>query len=127
MKLHYLIIIDAIYVTEVSFVSLYINYHGLFSLFSSWSIWYMDIIWIWHLSCGILSCCIALTYGVMSRTYGSDLTGTASFIEHNDVGSYLDGYEGRSSYASICMQHHWFDIMLQLHIFMGMKAGVHVH
>ena len=71
--------------------------------------------------------CIALTYGVMSRTYGSDLTGTASFIEHNDAGLYLVGYEGRSSYASICMQHHWFDIMLQLHIFMGMKAGVHVH
>ena len=73
--------------------------------------------------------CIALHYmefGVMPRTYGCDRTGTASFIRHNDAASYLVGYEGRSSYASICI-HHWFGIKVQLHTLMGMKAGVHVH
>jgi len=49
-----------------------------------------------------------------------------SFIGHNDAASYLVGYEGRSSYASICI-HHWFGIKVQLHTLMGMKAGVHVH
>jgi len=38
--------------------------------------------------------CIALAYGVMSRTYGSDRTGTVSFI-----------------------------ITMQLHTLLGMKAG----
>ena len=70
--------------------------------------------------------CIPLAFGVMSRTYGSDRTGTALFIGHNDAASYLVGYEGRSSYASICI-HHWFGIKVQLHTLMGMKAGVHVH
>ena len=72
--------------------------------------------------------CIALHYtafGVMSRTYGCDRTSTSSFIGHNDATSYLVGYEGRSSYASICI-HHWFGIEVQLHT-MGMKAGIHVH
>ena len=44
--------------------------------------------------------------GVLSRTYGCDRTGTTSFIGHNDAASYLVGYEGRSSYASICIYHH---------------------
>jgi len=78
---------------------------------------------LWH--CIILHC-IALAYRVMSRTYGSDRTGTTSFIGHNDAASYLIGYEGRSSYASMFI-HHWFDIEMQLHSLMGMKAGVHVH
>ena len=47
---------------------------------------------IWHLH---YISFIALAYGVMSRTYGSDRTGTASFIRHNDATSYLVGYEGR--------------------------------
>ena len=50
--------------------------------------------------------CIALHYmafGVMSRTYSCDRTGTSSFIGHNDAASYLVGYEGRSSYAFICI------------------------
>ena len=67
--------------------------------------------------------CTALAYGVMSWTYGSDRTGTALFIGHNDAASYLVGYEGRSSYASMCI-HYWFGIEMQLHTLMGMKAGV---
>ena len=47
---------------------------------------------IWHLHCISF---IALAYGVMSRTYGSDRTGTTLFIGHNDAASYLVGYEGR--------------------------------
>ena len=47
---------------------------------------------IWHLHCISF---IALAYGVMSRTYGSDRTGTTSFIGHNDAASYLVEYEGR--------------------------------
>jgi len=61
----------------------------------------------------------------MSRTYGSDCTGTISFIGHNDAASYHVGYEGRSSYAFMCI-HHWFGIEMQLHT-LGMKTGVHVH
>ena len=123
--------IDTIYVTEAPLVSLYINYHGLFSFpimvhgIWIWSIRYLDIIWIWHLSCGSASYCIALAYGVMSWTYGSNCTGTTSFIGHNDAASYL-GYEGRSSYASMCI-HYWFGIEMQLRTLMGMKAGDHVH
>ena len=104
-------------------------------LFPSWSTWHLDmeymvfgyyldmafILW----QCIILHC-IALAYGVMSWTYGSDRTGTTSFIGHNDAASYLAGYEGRSSYASMYI-HHWFGIEMQLHTLMGMKAGVHMH
>ena len=36
-----------------------------------------------------------MTFGVMSRTYGCDRTGTVSFIGHNDATSYLVEYEGR--------------------------------
>jgi len=49
-------------------------------------------VFIWHLQCISV---IAVAYGVMSRTYSSDRTGTASFIGHNDAASYLVGYEGR--------------------------------
>ena len=119
--------IDAIYITEAPLVSLYINYHGLFSFsimeYMVFGYWVYGI-WIWHLSYGSASCCIALAYGVMSWIYGSDRTSTPSFIGHNDAASYL-GYEGRSSYASMCI-HHWFGIEMQLHT-LGMKTGVHVH
>ena len=54
-------------------------------------IW-LTFFFIWHLHCISF---IALAYGVMSRTYGSDRTGTTSFIGHNDAASYLVGYEGR--------------------------------
>jgi len=104
-----------------------------YSLFSSWSTWHLDMKYmvlryyldmasiLWHC---IMLHCIALAYGVMSWTYGSDRTGTASFIGHNDAASYL-GYEGSSSYASMCI-HHWFGIEMQLHT-LGMKIKVHVH
>ena len=46
--------------------------------------------------------CTALAYGVMSWTYGSDRTGTASFIGHNDAASYLDWYESKF----ICIHMH---------------------
>ena len=129
VRLHYLIMIDTIYVTEAPLVSLYINCHGLFSFsimeYMVFGYWVYGIR-ICHLSYGSASCCIALAYGVMSWTYGSDRTGTTSFIGHNVAASYLVGYEGRSSYASMFI-HHWFDIEMQLHSLMGMKAGVHVH
>ena len=49
------------------------------------------------------------------------------FIGHEGiVYRYLVGYEGRSSYASVCI-HHWFGIEMQLHTLLGMKAGVHLH
>ena len=73
--------------------------------------------------------CIALhfvAFGVMSRIYGCDRTGRTSFIGYNDAASYLVGYEGRSSYASICI-HHWFGIQMQLDTLLGTKAGVHLH
>jgi len=45
-----------------------------------------------------------MTFGVMSRSYGCDHTGTTSFI---DAASYLVGYEGSSSCAFICISV-WF-------------------
>ena len=95
-------------------------------VYGFWSVWYLDCFFLetayvlWHY---ITLHCMA--FGVMSRTYGCDRTGTTSFIGHNDVASYIVGYEGRSSYASICI-HHWFGIEVQLRT-MGMKAGIHVH
>ena len=86
-----------------------------------WRYIWFAFFFIWQLHCISF---IALAYGVMLRTYGSDRTGTASFIGHNDAASYL-GYEGRSSYASMCI-HHWFGIEMQLHT-LGMKIKVHVH
>jgi len=82
------------------------------------------------MSFGIASHCIALhcmASGVLSRTYDCDRTGTTSFIGHNDAASYFVGYEGRSSYASICIYHHWFGITIELHTLMGMKAGEHMY
>ena len=56
---------------------------------------------------------IALAYGVMSWTYGSNRTGTTSFIRHNDAASYLVGYEGRRH--DICNAYAlWFWIMTYL-------------
>jgi len=43
-----------------------------------------------------------MAFGVMSRTYGCDRTGIASFIGNNDAASYLVGYEGRRAYVLIC-------------------------
>ena len=100
-----------------------------YGVFGIWILFNFDMTFIlWH--CIILHC-IALAYGVMSRTYGSEIWHlscgiTVSFIGHNDAVSFLIGYEGRSSYTSMCI-HHWFGIEMQLHILMGMKAGVHVH
>ena len=54
-------------------------------------IW-LTFFFIWHLHCISF---IALAYGVMSRIYGSDRTGTTSFIGHNNAASYLVGSKGR--------------------------------
>jgi len=83
-----------------------INYQRLFSFFFNmeYLVFEFGVYDIWLLE--IMLHCIALHYmafGVMSRTYGCDRTGTASFIGHNDAASYLVGYEGRSSYVSICI------------------------
>jgi len=67
----------------------------MFILYQERCLWryiWFTFFFIWHLHCISF---IALAYGVMSRTYGSDRTGTASFIGHNDAASYLVGYEGR--------------------------------
>jgi len=107
-----------------------------YSLFPSWEYMlfehgvygYLYIIWygIYLVVLHHVAFWFALEFGVMSRTYGSDRTGTALFIGHNDAASYLVGYEGRSSYASMCI-HYWFGIEMQLRTLMGMKAGDHVH
>ena len=61
---YYLIMIDTIYITEAPLVSLYINYHGLFSFLIMvhgiwiWSVRYLDMASIlWHY---IMLHCIAL-------------------------------------------------------------------
>ena len=108
-----------------------INYHGLFSSsVMECRVFKFGVydIWLWR-SCCIALHCIALPYmafGVMSRTYGCDRTGTTSIIGHNDAASYLVGYEDRSSYSSICI-HYLFGMETQLHTLMGMKVGVHLH
>jgi len=102
-------------------------------VYGFWSVWYLDCFFLetayvlWH--CITLHCIAwhGMAFGVMSRTYGCDRTGTTSFIGHNDAASYLVGYEGRSSYASICIYHHWFGITIELHTLMGMKAGEHMY
>ena len=119
----------ALFILQKHRLYLSINYHGLlsFSIMEYMAFGYgVYVIWMWHLSHGIASCCIALASGVMSWTYDSDRTGTTLFIGHNDAASYLAGYEGRSSYASMYI-HHWFGIEMQLHTLMGMKVGVLVH
>jgi len=47
-------------------------------------------------------------------------------VQHRLLGITMQGYEGRSSYASMCI-HYWFGIEMQLRTLMGMKAGDHVH
>ena len=75
------------------YVSLYFCYRGLFSVqHGVCGIWILEMAFIlWH--CITLHC---MAFGVMSRTYGCDRTGTASFIGYNDAASYLVGCEGRS-------------------------------
>ena len=98
--------IDTIYITEAPLVSLYINYHGLFSFLIMvhgiwiWSVRYLDIIWIWHLSYGITSCCIALHYMAF---------GVISMV------------------ATVPVHNRFLGIMMQFYILLGMKAGVHMH
>ena len=63
-------------------------------VYGFWSVWHLD-----YFSFGDGICPLALhhialhgmTFGVMSRTYGCDRTGTVSFIGHNDAASYLVG------------------------------------
>jgi len=45
----------------------------------------------------------SLAYGVMSLLASCDRTGIASFIGHNDMASYLVGYEGRRHGICICI------------------------
>jgi len=103
-----------------------INYQGLFSSFiMEHMVFEFGVydIWLWRSHCIALHCTTShyMAFGVMSRTYGCDRTGTKSFIGHNDAASYLVGYEGRSSFASICI-HHWFGIVMQLHTMMGYEG-----
>jgi len=111
-------------------------HHGVRGIWI-WSIWYLDIIWIWYLSYGIASCCIALhCIGIMSyvvnlwfRPYRYNIVYWAqrcsfipcwvwrqeficihmhtSLVWHRDAVSYLNGYEGRSSCAYTCF-FVWF-------------------
>ena len=61
---------------------------------------------IWHLHCISF---IALAYGVISQTYGSDRTGTTSFIGHNDAASYLVGYmAGDMALHCTCIALHLY-------------------
>ena len=75
----------------------------------------MEIYVVYHFSLWHMHCIqfIALTYGVMSWIYGSDRTGTTSFIGCNDAASYLVGYEGRRH--DICIAYAlWFWIKAYL-------------
>ena len=136
VRLYYLIMIGANYVTEAPLVSLYINimgysllHHGVHGIWI-WSIWFVGIIWIWHQSYGIASCCIALhCIGIWSyvmnlwfRPYRYSIVYWAqrcsfipwvwrqeficihvhtSLVWHRDAASYLR-YEDKSSCAFIC-------------------------
>jgi len=126
---NYSIIVGVIYVAGVLFAFLVLIIMNYF-LLTSWSTGYLNLVYmISGFGDPVALHCTALHYmafGVMSRTYGCDRTGTTLFIGHNDAALYLVGYEGRTSYASICI-HHWFGIEVRLHTLMGMKAGVHVH
>ena len=119
--------VGVVYIVEVLFAFLVLTIMNYF-LLPSWSTGYLNLEYmISDFGDHVALHCIALHYtafGVMSRMYGCDRTSTASFIGHNDAASYL-GYEGRSSYASMCI-HHWFGIEMQLHT-LGMKIKVHVH
>ena len=126
---NYSIIVGVAYAAGVLFAFLVLTIMNYF-LLPSWSTGYLNLVYmISGFGDPVALHCIALHYmafGVMSRTYGCDRTGTASFIGHNDAASYLVGYEERSSNASICI-NYWFGITVQLHTLSGMKTGVHVH
>ena len=86
-----------------------------------WCLWWwngmmlIEIYIIYHFSLWHMHCIqfIALTYRVMSWIYGSDRTGTTSFIGRNDAASYLVGYEGRR--YGICIAYAlWFWTMAYL-------------
>jgi len=76
MRFYHFILVDTTQVEGALYVSLYIEYHVLFS-YSSGGMWYLDLLemvfTLWH--CITLHC---MAFGVMSRTYGCDRTGTAS-------------------------------------------------
>ena len=117
----YLVMVGVVYVEEVLFASLALTIRD-YPYFPSWSTWYLNLEYmISGFEDPVALHCIAphfMAFGVMLRTYDCDRTGTTSFIGHNDAASYLVGYEGRSSYASMCIKHHWFGIILQLHALM---------
>ena len=95
---------SVLYVVEALCVSAHVEYDGLFP-FRPRSMW--CLVFLWNGTYLVALHHIALhgmTFGVMSRTYGCDCTGTTSFI---DAASYLVGYEGRSSCAFICISV-WF-------------------
>jgi len=116
-----------VYVAGVLFAFLVLTIMNYF-LFPSWSTGYLileymipgfgDLV---ALHCTALQGIWSYVANLWLRPYRYNM-----FIGHNDAASYLVGYEGRSSYASICI-HHWFGIKVQLHTLMGMKARVHVH
>ena len=87
--------------------------------------YYLDITFIlWHC---IMLHCIALHLELCRKPMVATVPIQHRFIGHEGiVYRYLVGYEGRSSYASICI-HHWFGIEMQLDTLLGTKAGVHLH
>ena len=100
--------VGVVYIVEVLFAFLVLSIRDYF-LLPSWSTGYLNLEYmISDFGDPVALHCIALHYmafGVMSRTYACDRTGTALFIGHNDATSYLVGYEGRSSCASICIHN----------------------
>ena len=104
VRLYYLIMIGAIYITEAPLVSLYINYHGLFSFsIMEYMVFGYGVygIWLWHLSYGIASCCIALHW-------------------HMELCR-------EPMVPTIPVHHRLLGTTMQLHTLLGMKAGVHMH
>jgi len=75
-------------------------HHGVRGIWI-WSIWYLDIIWIWYLSYGIASGCIALHW-------------------HNELCR-------EPMVPTVPVQHRLLGKTMQLHTLLGMKAGVHMH
>ena len=125
----YSVMVGTVYIEGVLFAFLALTIMD-YSPLPSWSAGYLNLEYmIYGFGDHVALHCIALPYmafGVMSRTYGCDRTGTTTIIGHNDAASYLVGYEDRSSYSSICI-HYWFGMETQLHTLMGMKVGVHLH
>ena len=106
MRLHYLIIIDAIYVTEAPLVSLYINYYGLFSFFI------ME-----YLAFGYEVYGIEILFG-----YGIYLMA----LHHVALHWHMELCR-EPMVPIVPVQHRLLGTMLQLHTLLGMKAGVHMH